>query len=91
MRFRIIVEQDEDGMYVAQCATLPGCISQGKKRSEALKNMKDAMEGYIASLKKHNEPFRRLTVPNHAEIAKGTLLAIVKQAGLTREEFFELL
>ena len=34
---------------------------------------------------------RRLTVPNHDEIAKGTLLAIIRQSGLTREEFMDLL
>ena len=42
MRFRIIVEQDEDGIFVAECPTLPGCISQGKTRQEAIKNIKDA-------------------------------------------------
>ena len=36
-------------------------------------------------------PHRRLTIPNHKEIAKGTLRAIMRQAGLTREEFFELI
>jgi len=56
MRFRIIVEQDEDGIFVAECPTLPGCISQGKTRDEAVENVKDAMQGYIESLKKHNEP-----------------------------------
>ena len=56
MRFRIIVEQDEDGAFVAECPTLPGCISQGKSRKEALINIKDAIKGYLQSLKKHNEP-----------------------------------
>lgn len=36
-------------------------------------------------------PHRRLTIPNHKEIAKGTLRAIIRQAGLSRDEFFELL
>ena len=36
-------------------------------------------------------PHRRLTIPNHKEIAKGTLRAIIRQAGLSREEFFELI
>jgi len=35
---------------------LPGCISQGGNRKEALDNIQDAIEGYIESLKKHNEP-----------------------------------
>jgi len=56
MKFRTIIEQDEDGNYVVQCPALPGCISEGKTREEALANIKDAIEGYVASLKKHNEP-----------------------------------
>lgn len=56
MKFRIILEQDEDKIFVAECPALPGCISQGKTRLEAITNIKDAMKGYLESLKKHNEP-----------------------------------
>ncbi len=56
MKYRIIIEQDEDGMYIAECPTLPGCISQGKTREEALVNMRDAIKGYLESLQKHDEP-----------------------------------
>ena len=56
MKYRIILEQDEDGMFVAECPSLPGCVSQGKNRKEALKNIRDAIKGYLESLKKHNEP-----------------------------------
>jgi predicted RNase H-like HicB family nuclease len=56
MKYRTIIEQDEDGNYVVQCPTLPGCISQGKTREEVLTNIKDAIQGYLASLKKHDEP-----------------------------------
>jgi len=56
MKFRILIEPDEDGVFVAECPSLPGCISQGKTREEALGNIKDAMTGYLASLKKHDEP-----------------------------------
>lgn len=56
MKLRVHIEQDEDGMYVVECPTLPGCISQGKTREEALANIKDAIKGYIASLEQHNEP-----------------------------------
>lgn len=56
MRYRIVVEQDEDGIFIAECPSLPGCISQGKTRKEALENIQDAIKGYIESLKKHNEP-----------------------------------
>ena len=56
MKYRVIIEQDEDGMFVAECPALPGCISQGKTRAEALENIKDAISGYLASLRKHDEP-----------------------------------
>ena len=50
------MEQDEDKMFVAECPALPGCISQGKTRNEALVNIRDAIKGYLESLKKHDEP-----------------------------------
>jgi antitoxin HicB len=56
MKYRILIKQDEDGMVVAKCSSLPGCISQGKTREEALNNIRDAIKGYLESLKKHNEP-----------------------------------
>ena len=56
MKFRVILERDEDGFFAAECPSLPGCISQGKTRIEAIKNIKDAINGYLESLKKHNEP-----------------------------------
>jgi len=56
MRFRIIIEKDEDGVFVAECPALPGCVSQGKTRMEAVMNIKDAVKGYLMSLKKHKEP-----------------------------------
>jgi len=56
MKFRVLIEPDEDGVFVAECPNLPGCISQGKTRAEALANIKDAINGYVASLRKHNEP-----------------------------------
>lgn len=56
MKFRVIINQDEDGVFVAECPSLPGCISQGNTRKEALENIYDAIKGYLESLKKHNEP-----------------------------------
>ncbi len=56
MRFRALIEQDEDGVFVATIPELPGCISEGKTRKEALANIQDAAKGYLESLKKHNEP-----------------------------------
>jgi predicted RNase H-like HicB family nuclease len=56
MKYRILFETDEDGWLVATCPSLPGCIAQGRTRSEALANIQDAMSGYIAVLKKHGDP-----------------------------------
>ncbi|MEK6678920.1 MAG: type II toxin-antitoxin system HicB family antitoxin [Nitrospirota bacterium] len=49
MKFRIVIQQDEDGNYVAECPSLPGCVSQGKTREEALANIKDAIAGYLST------------------------------------------
>ncbi len=56
MKYRIVIEQDEDGKYVSHCPALPGCWSQGDTREEAITNIKDAISGYLASLKKHGDP-----------------------------------
>ena len=56
MKYRVLMEQDEDGMYVAEVPSLPGCISQGASRGEALKNITEAIAGYLESLKVRNEP-----------------------------------
>jgi predicted RNase H-like HicB family nuclease len=56
MKFRILVEPDEDGVFVAQCPTLPGCVSQGATRHEAMANIRDAIQGYLRSLEKHGDP-----------------------------------
>lgn len=56
MKFRILIEPDEDGVFVATCPTLPGCVSQGKTREEARQNIIDAIAGYLESLRKHDEP-----------------------------------
>jgi len=51
----------------------------------------DHQTGSHMILRHKEDPHRRLTVPNHDEIAKGTLLAIIRQSGLNREEFMDLL
>jgi predicted RNase H-like HicB family nuclease len=44
MKFAIIVDRDEDGMWVVECPSIPGCVSQGKTKAEALRNIKEAIE-----------------------------------------------
>ena len=55
MKYRVYFEQDEDGVFVASCPSLPGCVSQGQTRSEAADNIREAVEGYLISLRKHGE------------------------------------
>lgn len=56
MKYRVIIEQDEDGVYIAEVPSLPGCITQGTTRTEALENIKEAIEHYLESLEAHGEP-----------------------------------
>jgi predicted RNase H-like HicB family nuclease len=56
MKIRVLIEQDEEGRFVATCPALPGCISEGDTREEALANIQDAVAGYVESLRKHGEP-----------------------------------
>ena len=56
---QVIIYSGEDGYFVAECPSLPGCISQGKTKEAAVSNIKEAIDGYIAALKEDN-----LTVPD---------------------------
>ena len=56
MKYRVFIEQDEDGVFVAEVPSLPGCISQGLTRKEVLRNIQEAITVYLESLKAHNEP-----------------------------------
>jgi predicted RNase H-like HicB family nuclease len=56
MKYWIMIRHDEDGKIVASCPALPGCWSQGDTREEAERNIEDAVEGYLESLKKHGDP-----------------------------------
>jgi predicted RNase H-like HicB family nuclease len=56
MKYRVYLEADEDGVFVATCPALPGCVSQGRTRAEATANIREAMEGYLQSLRKHGDP-----------------------------------
>lgn len=56
MRFRVLIEQDEDGIYIAEAPSLPGCVSQGRTRAEALDAIQEAIAGYIESLQAHGKP-----------------------------------
>jgi predicted RNase H-like HicB family nuclease len=55
MKYRVHIEQDEDEVFVATCPSLPGCVSQGTTRQQALTNIREAIEAYLESLRKHGE------------------------------------
>jgi predicted RNA binding protein YcfA (HicA-like mRNA interferase family) len=52
---------------------------------------RDRQKGSHIVLRQATEPYRRLTVPDHDEVSKGTLRSIIRETGLTVEEFLELL
>jgi predicted RNase H-like HicB family nuclease len=70
MKYRVLIEQDEDGMFVAEVPSLPGCISQGQTRPEVLENIQEAIEAYLESLKAHNEP---IPPPIEEEVVEVTM------------------
>jgi len=53
---QVIIYPGEDGYWVAECPSLPGCISQGKTKEEAIANIKEAIRGYIEALKEDGLP-----------------------------------
>lgn len=53
---QVIIYPGEDGHWVAECPTLPGCISQGKSREEAVANISEAIRGYISALQEDGLP-----------------------------------
>jgi predicted RNase H-like HicB family nuclease len=52
----VVLELAEEGGYAVYCPSLPGCVSQGETREEALENIKEAIALYIESLGAHGEP-----------------------------------
>jgi len=66
MKFPIIIEKDEEvGGYVVYCPTLKGCVSQGETEEEAIENIKDAIQTYLASL----EDLKRMERLKMVEVA----------------------
>lgn len=47
MKFLVTIERDEEGFFVVECPSLPGCVSQGQTEWEALENIKDAIQGCL--------------------------------------------
>lgn len=59
MKFNVTLDRDEDGVWVVECPSIPGCVSQGQSKEEALENIKDAI---VACLQVRAERGLPLTV-----------------------------
>ena len=44
MKFTVAIDRDEDGVWIVECPSIPGCVSQGDTKGEALENIKDAIK-----------------------------------------------
>jgi predicted RNase H-like HicB family nuclease len=56
MRYTVILEQESDGGFVAHVPAMPGCVSQGDNRNEALTNIRDAIALYVEDCREAGDP-----------------------------------
>ena len=71
MKYRVYLEPDEDGVFVATCPALPGCVAQGRTRAEATESIREAIEGYLKSLRKRGDPLPPSILEEVIEVAGG--------------------
>ena len=62
MKLHVVVEEDEAGYYAAEVPALPGCLSQGKTREEAIANVKQAVEGWLEVMEAKQSVAGRRTI-----------------------------
>ena len=62
MKFSVTIDRDEDGVLIAECPAIPGCVSQGPTKEQALENIKDAIK---LCLEVRTERGLPLTIENH--------------------------
>ena len=53
---QVVIYPGEDGYWIAECPSLPGCVSQGKTKEEAITNIREAISGYVISLQEDRLP-----------------------------------
>ena len=67
MKFSVTIDRDEDGVWIVECPSVPGCVSQGKTKSEALANIREAIELCLEVRAKRGMPLtvetRQVEVP----------------------------
>lgn len=59
---QVLLYPGEDGYWIAECPSLPGCLSQGKTKEEAIDNIQEAIEAYLESLEARNLPIPEETL-----------------------------
>jgi predicted RNase H-like HicB family nuclease len=62
MRFNVTIDRDEDGIWIVECPSIPGCVSQGQTKQQALENIKDAISGCLEVRAERGMP---LTIETH--------------------------
>jgi predicted RNase H-like HicB family nuclease len=84
---KVIIYPGEDGYWVAECPSLPGCVSQGKTKSEAKANIREAIEGYEAALEdiESNPGFLKMMKQTEADIRAGRVFTQEEVERLVRQ------
>ncbi len=72
MRYTVILEQEPDGGFVAMVPALPGCVSQGDTREEALSNIREAAELYVEDCVASGDPVPSEAGREYVEVKTGT-------------------
>lgn len=67
-KFTVVVETDEDGVYVATCPIIQGCYTQGATYKEAMRNIKDAIKLHVDARKELGEPIPIETAVEEVEL-----------------------
>lgn len=66
MDYTVVLEQNADGRWTVNCPVLPGCISEGDTKQEAIANIKDAISLYLRAVRKELESLKKR---HHAQVA----------------------
>ncbi len=72
MKYTVVLQRENDGGYVVSVPALPGCVSQGDTREEALKNIEEAIELYLEDVKAAGEPIPAEDGREYVEVTTGT-------------------
>lgn len=71
MKYTVVLQRENDGGYVVSVPALPGCVSQGDTREEALKNIEEAIELYVEDVKAAGEPIPTEDGREYIEVTTG--------------------